>query len=60
MGTLGMALVVGAMAFLFGGLIFLIPVRGRHHPPRESFEDSQKRIEQYLREMRKNRSKIDS
>ena len=60
MGTLGMALVVGAMAFLFGGLIFLIPVRGDRHPPRESFEDSQKRIEQYLREMRRNRSEIDS
>jgi hypothetical protein len=25
MGTVGMALVVGAMAFLFSGLIFLIP-----------------------------------
>jgi hypothetical protein len=55
MGTLGMALVVGGMAFLFGGLIFLIPVRGRRHASRESFEDSQKRIEQYLREMRRNR-----
>ena len=28
MDTVGMALVVGGMAFLFSGLIFLIPIRG--------------------------------
>lgn len=60
MGTVGLALVVGGMAFLFSGLIFLIPVRGNRHPPQESFEDSQERIEQYLREMRRNREEIDS
>jgi hypothetical protein len=60
MGTVGMALVVGGMAFLFSGLIFLIPVRGSRPAPKESFEDSQKRIEQYLREMRRNREEIDS
>jgi hypothetical protein len=47
-----MALVVGGLALLFSGLIFLIPVRGRRAVPHESFEDSQRRIEQYLREMR--------
>jgi hypothetical protein len=52
MGTLGMALVIGGMALLFSGLVFLIPDRGRRPPSQESFEDSQKRIEQYLREMR--------
>ena len=48
------------MAFLFSGLIFLIPVRGERQPPQEPFEDSQERIEQYLREMRGNRAGIDN
>jgi hypothetical protein len=60
MGTGGLALVVGGMALLFSGLVFLIPVRGRRPPPQESFEDSQRRTEQYLREMRRNRGEIDS
>jgi hypothetical protein len=55
-----LALVVGGMAFLFSGLIFLIPVRDRRYPPQESFEGSQKRIEQHLLEMRKGRGEIDS
>ncbi len=55
MGTLGMALVLGGMALLFSGLIVLIPVRGKRHPPRESFEDSQRRMERYLQEMRRGR-----
>jgi len=59
MGTVGVALVVRGVALLFSGLVFLIPVRGRRPPPQESFEDSQERIEQYLREMRKNRGEID-
>jgi hypothetical protein len=58
MGTLGMALVLGGMALLFSGLIFLIPVRGKRRPPRESFEDSQQRIERYLHEMRRGRGEI--
>jgi hypothetical protein len=60
MGTVGMALVVGGMALLFSGLIFLIPVRGARPASQESFEDSQERVEQYLREMRRNRDDIDS
>ena len=60
MGTVGMALVVGGMALLFSGLIFLLPVRGVRPVTRESFEDSQERIEQYLREMRRSRGEIDS
>jgi len=59
MGTVGLALVVGGMAFLFSGLIFLLPVGDRRHPSQESFEDSQELIEQYLREMRRNRGEID-
>jgi hypothetical protein len=60
MGTVGMALVVGGMALLFSCLIYLIPVRGRRPAPHESFEDSQERIEQHLREMRRSRDEIDS
>ena len=59
MGAVGLALVVGGMALLFSGLVFLIPVPGSRSEPQESFEDSQQRIEQYLREMRKSRSEID-
>jgi hypothetical protein len=59
MGTVGLALVVGGMALLFSGLVFLIPLGGRRPPSRESFEDSQRRIEQYLREMRESRDEID-
>ena len=47
-----MGLTVGGMALLFSGPIFLIPVRGTRFVPKESFEDSQKRIKRYLREMR--------
>jgi hypothetical protein len=56
MGTVGMALVVGGMALLFSGLIFLIPVRGSRQRRNDSFED----IEKCLREMRGNRGEIDS
>jgi hypothetical protein len=59
MDTVGMALVVGGMAFLFSGLIFLIPVGGSRPAPGESLEDSQERIEQYLREMDRDRGEID-
>jgi len=57
MGTVGLALVVGGMAILFSGLVFFIPVSRGRRPQRESFEDSQKRIEQYLREIRKARDR---
>jgi hypothetical protein len=56
MGTVGMALMVGGLALLFSGLIFLMPFPGKRPPPRESFEESQQRIERYLREIHRNRS----
>jgi hypothetical protein len=46
--------------FSSSGLIFLIPFRGARPVPQESFEDSQERIEQHLREMRRNRGEIDN
>jgi hypothetical protein len=51
MGAVGIGLTVNAMAILFSLLIFLIPDRGKPVAPKESFEDSQKRMEQYLRAM---------
>jgi hypothetical protein len=56
----GMGLTVSATAILFNALILLIPDRGKPVAPKESLEDSQKRMEQYLREMRKNRGKMDT
>jgi hypothetical protein len=54
MDTIGMALVVGGMAFLFSGLIFLIPVRG-NGSQQQSFEDNTEQTEEYLREIDRNR-----
>jgi Na+-transporting methylmalonyl-CoA/oxaloacetate decarboxylase gamma subunit len=54
MDTIGMALVVGGMAFLFSGLIFLIPVRG-NGSQQQSFEDITEQTEEYLREIDRNR-----
>jgi hypothetical protein len=56
MGAVGMGLFVGCMALLFSCLILLIPGPRNRSSSGESFEDSQKRIEKYLREMR-NRGK---
>jgi hypothetical protein len=60
MGAVGMGLTVSATAILFNALILLIPDREKPVAPKESLEDSQKRMEQYLREMRKNRGKMDT
>jgi hypothetical protein len=56
MGTVGLALIVGGMALLFSGLIFLMPFPGKRAPPQESFEESQLRIEKYLRQLGRKRS----
>ena len=53
METLGVALLVGGMAFLFSGLVFLLPTERKHSSRMESFEDSQQQIEYYLSKMRK-------
>jgi hypothetical protein len=53
METLGVALVVGGMAFLFSGLIFLLPTERKIVSRMESFEDTQQQIEYYLSQMRK-------
>ncbi len=55
MHNLGIALIVGGMAFLCSGLIFLIPVERKLASSEDSFEESQDRIEYYLHQMRKQR-----
>lgn len=59
MGSVALALIVGGMALIFSGLIFCLPFRGRRQAPRESFEDSQERIDQHLREIRRSRGEMD-
>jgi hypothetical protein len=53
METLGVALLVGGMAFLFSGLVFLLPTERKRSSRMESFEDSQEQIEYYLSKMQK-------
>jgi Na+-transporting methylmalonyl-CoA/oxaloacetate decarboxylase gamma subunit len=53
MDTLGVALLVGGMAFLFSCLVFLLPIERKLSSRMESFEDSQRRTEYYLSQMRK-------
>ena len=53
MNTLGVALLVGGMAFLLSGLVFLLPTERKLSSRMESFEDNQWRIEYYLSQMRK-------
>jgi hypothetical protein len=53
MDTLGVALLVGGMAFLFSGLIFLLPTERQLSSRMESFEETQQQIEYYLSQMRK-------
>jgi hypothetical protein len=60
MDTVGVALIVGGMAFLFSGLIFLIPTGASRAAPQDSLEDNQEQIEQYLREMSRERGDIDA
>jgi hypothetical protein len=58
METFGVALLVGGMAFLFSGLIFLLPTERKLSSRMESFEDSQQEIEYYLSKMRKQNGEL--
>ena len=55
MNALGVSLIVGGMAFLFSGLIFLLPTERKLSQRNESIEESRERTEYYLQEMRKQR-----
>jgi hypothetical protein len=52
MDSVGIALIVGGMAFLVSGLIFLIPVERKLYSSLETFEESQERTEYHLAQMR--------
>jgi len=56
MNTIGVAMIVGGMAFLFSGLIFLLPIERKVSDTNESVNVDQERIEYYLRQIRNNRS----
>jgi hypothetical protein len=43
------------MAFLFSGLIFLIPTERKISPSEELIEDNVEEVERYLREVRRER-----
>jgi hypothetical protein len=66
MDTVGIALVVGGMAFLMSGLIFLIPVRRDRSAPEiapddtpDPLHDRRDRVERHLNETRRNRGDVD-
>jgi hypothetical protein len=52
MNALGISLIVGGMAFLFSGLVFLLPSEKKLSGRKQSFEESQKEIEYYLQQLR--------
>jgi hypothetical protein len=53
MNTVALSMIVGGMASLFSGLIFLLPTERALSDTNESLEESRERIEYYLRQMRK-------
>jgi hypothetical protein len=57
MHALGVSLIVGGMALLFGGLVFLLPTKKISEKNR-SFEESQKEIDYHLRQMRNERGEL--
>jgi cytochrome c biogenesis protein CcdA len=55
MKALGLSMIVGGMAFLFSGLVFLLPTERKLSARKRSFEESQEELEYYLSQMRKER-----
>jgi hypothetical protein len=58
MDALGVTLIVGGMAFLCSGLIFLLPWENRLSESEQSIEESQREIDYYLQKMRKERGEL--
>ena len=52
MYTLGIAMIIGGLAFLVSGLIFLLPVGRKFFSSTELVEETQKRFEHYLQQVR--------
>ena len=55
MHALGVSLIVGGVAFLFSGLIFLLPRERKLSSLEHSIEESQEEIEYHLSQMTKQR-----
>jgi hypothetical protein len=53
MTALGLSMIVGGMAFLLSGLIFLLPTGRKQSARNRSFEEARNEIEFYLDQMRK-------
>jgi hypothetical protein len=58
MDALGVSLLVGGTAFLFCGLVFLLPTERKLSSRQESVEESQQEIEFYLGEIRRQRNEF--
>jgi hypothetical protein len=58
MDTLGFSLIVGGMAFLCSGMVFLLPTEREISSQKKSVQISQKQIEFYLRQMRNQRGEL--
>lgn len=53
MNTIGVAVIVGGMAPLFSGLIFLLPTERKLSSSNESIEESREKIEYFLAQILK-------
>jgi hypothetical protein len=56
---MGVAMVVGGLAFLFSGLIFIIPVRRNGSESEGPFGDRREQVERHLSDVRRTRGEID-
>ena len=57
MNTIGVAMIVAGMAFLFSGLIFLLPIERKISDTNELVNVDQDRIEYYLRQIQNDPSR---
>jgi hypothetical protein len=57
MTVLGTSLIVGGMAFLFSGLIFLLPVPLKKPAKLPTLEEDQERVEHYLQQLQYRRER---
>jgi hypothetical protein len=55
MNALGTSLIVLGVAFVFSGLIFMLPTGRKDSVPKETFEESRQRTEHYLQQIREER-----
>jgi predicted phage tail protein len=53
MTALGLSMIVGGVAFLLSGMVFLLPTGRRQSARDRSFEQSQDELDFYLSQMRK-------